>query len=41
LTYKGLEGLKSMLKKAKKAHLDIAAYGRISKMRLLEILQHS
>jgi hypothetical protein len=41
LTYEGLEGLKSMLKMAKEAHLDIAAYGEINKMRLLEILEHS
>ena len=41
LTYEGLEGLKSMLKRAKEAYLDIAAYGKINKMRLLEILQHS
>jgi hypothetical protein len=41
LTYEGLEGLKSMLKMAKEAHLDIAAYEKINKMRLLEILQHS
>ena len=41
LTYEGLEGLKSMLKMAKEAHLNIAAYGEINKMRLLEILEHS
>ncbi|MGD9076770.1 MAG: hypothetical protein PVJ69_16250 [Desulfobacteraceae bacterium] len=41
LTYEGLEGLKSMLKMAKEDYLDIAAYGRINKMRLLEILEHS
>jgi hypothetical protein len=41
LTYEGLEGLKSMLKMAKEDHLDIAAYGKINKMRLLEILEHS
>ena len=41
LTYKGLEGLKSMLKMAKEDHLDIAAYGKINKLRLLEILEHS
>jgi hypothetical protein len=41
LTYGGLEGLKSMLEMAKEAHLDMAAYGKINKMRLLEILQHS
>jgi hypothetical protein len=41
LTYEGLEGLKSMLKMAKEDHPDIAAYGKINKMRLLEILEHS
>jgi hypothetical protein len=41
LTYEGLERLKSMLEMAKEAHLDTAAYGKINKMRLLEILQHS
>ena len=41
LTYQGLEGLKSMLKMAKEDHLQVAAYGRVDKMRLLEILDHS
>ncbi|UCB50631.1 MAG: hypothetical protein JSW56_07130, partial [Deltaproteobacteria bacterium] len=40
LTAQGLERLGSMLEDAAESRLDIAAYGKIDRVRLLEILQH-
>ncbi len=41
LTAQGLERLGSMLEDAPERRLNIAAYGRINRVRLLEILQHA
>jgi hypothetical protein len=41
LTAQGLERLGSMLEDAAESRLNIAAYGRINRVRLLEILQHA
>ncbi|UCB49575.1 MAG: hypothetical protein JSW56_01350 [Deltaproteobacteria bacterium] len=41
LTAQGLERLGSMLADAAEGRLNIAAYGRINRVRLLEILQHA